>query len=232
MRRALVMCLTVGALLALSAPASATPAAVDINDYAFMAPDVRVAPGETVTWRFRAADSHNVKSDAGQAETFLSGVPRVGGPDFVRRFDKVGRFTYFCELHPEMIGSVAGGRARPDGARPHPPERQPRSLLRAGPWLPAPGHATALPAVRALHGARLHRDGQAPRPAAPPPEGPPGSGPAVICASGAAGCSPGATRAAAGVRRRGQPLGDQARPDAGQVALIASLAELTNISRA
>lgn len=100
------MCLTVGALLALSAPASATPAAVDIKDYSFMAPDVRIAPGETVTWRFRAADSHNVKSDAGQAETFLSGVPRVGGPDYVRRFDKVGRFTYFCELHPEMIGSV------------------------------------------------------------------------------------------------------------------------------
>lgn len=106
MRSALVMSMTVGVLLAVAAPASATPASVNIDDYAFLAPDVRIAPGEAVTWHFRGQDQHNVKSDPGQAETFLSGLPRAGGPDFVRRFDKVGRFTYTCELHPEMIGSV------------------------------------------------------------------------------------------------------------------------------
>ena len=98
--------MTVVALLAVSAPASATPASVDIVDYAFLAPDVRIAPGETVTWHFQGMDQHNVMSDAGQADSFLSGPPRAGGPDFVRRFDKLGRFTYTCQLHPEMIGSV------------------------------------------------------------------------------------------------------------------------------
>ena len=57
-------------------------------------------------------------SDPGQAESFRSGDPRVTGPDYVRRFDKLGRFTYFCEVHLTMIGSVRV--AVPDTLAPSP----------------------------------------------------------------------------------------------------------------
>ena len=106
MRRALAMSLLAGLLVALAVPAAAVPATVDIVDFDYAPREARIVPGESVTWRFRGAQDHTVTSDAGQAEAFASGAPRIGGADFVHRFDHLGRFTYFCIVHPDMRGSV------------------------------------------------------------------------------------------------------------------------------
>ena len=106
MRRALAISVITGALLAVGVPAGAVSRSVDVVDIEYKPHEVRVSPGETVTWHFRGALDHTVTSNPGQAETFSSGAPRSGGPDFVHQFTKLGRFTYTCTVHPEMTGAV------------------------------------------------------------------------------------------------------------------------------
>jgi plastocyanin len=105
-RRALAIAITSGVMLVVGAPAGAVSRSVDVADIEYKPHEVRIAPGETVTWHFRGALDHTVTSDPGQAETFSSGGPRSGGPDFVHQFTKLGRYTYTCTVHPEMTGAV------------------------------------------------------------------------------------------------------------------------------
>lgn len=106
MRRALAISVITAALLAVGAPAGAVSRSVDVVDFDYKPREVRVAPGETVTWRFTGGSDHTVTSDPGQAESFNSGAPRSGGPNLVHQFTKLGRFTYTCTVHPEMTGAV------------------------------------------------------------------------------------------------------------------------------
>jgi plastocyanin len=63
---------------------------------------VEVKVGETVTWINDDSGRHTVTSKDG---TFDSGVMGKG-QSFSFTFDKAGEYPYFCEPHPNMVGTV------------------------------------------------------------------------------------------------------------------------------
>ncbi|HET9983885.1 MAG TPA: plastocyanin/azurin family copper-binding protein [Longimicrobiales bacterium] len=83
-----------------------TPAAggstVRMTDNRFGPLEVRIAQGGTVHWVNDGPSSHTVTSDAG---AFDSGV-KAKGAAFDQTFATKGTFTYHCNIHPEMTGTV------------------------------------------------------------------------------------------------------------------------------
>lgn len=84
---------------------AATPvhaAEVAIKDFAFVPATLEVAVGDTVTWVNRDESPHQVVS-----ETKLF---RSGGLDTGERFSFTvsapGRYSYFCGMHPQMVGTL------------------------------------------------------------------------------------------------------------------------------
>lgn len=63
---------------------------------------VEVKVGETVTWVNDDSARHTVTSKDG---TFDSGMMGKG-QSFSYTFDKAGEYSYFCEPHPTMVGTV------------------------------------------------------------------------------------------------------------------------------
>jgi plastocyanin len=74
-----------------------------IQDFAFDPPHIQVAVGATVTWtQGTDEEPHTATADD---ETFDSGVLEEGDT-FPFTFEEAGEFSYFCEIHPEMLGLV------------------------------------------------------------------------------------------------------------------------------
>ena len=73
---------------------AAAPAAVDIRDNFFDPREVRIEPGDTITWTDRGLRPHTVTSDTG---LFDSGTISAG--DFSFTFEKKGTYYYHCRLH-------------------------------------------------------------------------------------------------------------------------------------
>jgi plastocyanin len=96
--------------LTLASPALAADASVNIFDFEFIAKEVQVGVGETVTWNFVAA-GHTTTSDRGQPESWNSGPePGPPGTSFTHTFDTPGRFSYVCFPHRSfMKGTVVVG---------------------------------------------------------------------------------------------------------------------------
>jgi plastocyanin len=63
---------------------------------------VEVKVGETVTWINDDSGRHTVTSKDG---VFDSGMMEKG-QSFSYTFDKAGEYPYFCEPHPNMVGTV------------------------------------------------------------------------------------------------------------------------------
>jgi plastocyanin len=103
------------ALIALSvvgAAASASPsddgahksatAAVTIGDNFFKPAKLRVKPRTTVSWTNNGSNPHTVTQQGGG---FDSGN-LSSGERFSRTFKRLGKFSYFCEIHPTMTAKV------------------------------------------------------------------------------------------------------------------------------
>jgi plastocyanin len=90
---------------ALSAP-PATPAAVSVSvsiqDYAFVAPSITIAPGTTVVWTNKDDDPHTVTADDGSFDSKGLGQ----GDSYTHVFATAGRYPYHCAAHPFMKGVV------------------------------------------------------------------------------------------------------------------------------
>jgi plastocyanin len=87
-------------------------AAVSIVDFAFQPASVEVAAGSTVTWTNTGQAPHTVTADDG---AFDSGQ-LAPGASFSQTFDTAGTFTYHCNIHPQMTGTIivtggGGGQA-------------------------------------------------------------------------------------------------------------------------
>jgi plastocyanin len=83
-------------------PAEATTEVL-IQDFAFDPPHIEVQVGDTVTWtQGTDEEPHTATADD---ETFDSGVLEEGDT-FPFTFTEAGEFSYFCEIHPEMLGLV------------------------------------------------------------------------------------------------------------------------------
>jgi plastocyanin len=63
---------------------------------------VEVKVGETVTWINDDSGRHTVTSKDGVFDSGIMGK----GQSFSFTFDKAGEYQYFCEPHPNMVGTV------------------------------------------------------------------------------------------------------------------------------
>ncbi len=113
---------TVALVLCSVAPAGAHPGhgaesvTVDGDAFRYAPTEVTVGVGESVIWFWQGAvaRNHSVTTDPGQAEWFDSdsgGPPtnetHPAGDSFSHTFREEGRFTYHCQVHPEMAGVVS-----------------------------------------------------------------------------------------------------------------------------
>lgn len=84
--------------------ANAATVAVSIDSFAFGPASVTVATGDTVTWTNNEAGiPHTATSDT--SGVFNSGTLN-SGVSFSHTFTTAGTFTYHCNIHPAMTGSV------------------------------------------------------------------------------------------------------------------------------
>ncbi len=90
------------ALLAQAQPSSAPTVVVHMKNFAFVPATVQIKPGDVVEWVNDDDDAHTVDSSR---HLFAS-----GGLDthdaWEHAFKTPGTFTYFCDLHPYMKGTV------------------------------------------------------------------------------------------------------------------------------
>ena len=87
---------------------------VDIEDFDFEPADVAIQPGDTVMWVNRGNTPHTVTSDDGLFDSEALNP----GESFMFTFPEAGTFSYHCEIHPFMTGSVSVGAAGGGGGTP------------------------------------------------------------------------------------------------------------------
>ena len=82
--------------------AEAAAAAVDIENFAFTAPTLTVAAGTTVKWTNHDDIPHTVLAVDGSFHS----TAMDSSDTFAFTFTKPGVYSYFCSLHPKMVGKV------------------------------------------------------------------------------------------------------------------------------
>src|SRR4051794_3981709 len=117
--RAIVTALSLAALVPATASAAAT---VDIVGKSFGPTAVNVAPGDSVTWNWNSGP-HNVHVISGP-QSFDSGIKDTGGT-YTHTLTAAGTYTYQCDVHPSMRGTVVVGQA---GAAPAAVDAAPAAL--------------------------------------------------------------------------------------------------------
>ncbi|MDQ3694176.1 MAG: amidase [Chloroflexota bacterium] len=83
-------------------PPLAGRAEIEIRSNANRPSAVEVAVGTTLTWISRDGHAHTV-TDLGGA---FDSSPLYEGAAFAYTFSEAGRFTYICDYHHQMLGSV------------------------------------------------------------------------------------------------------------------------------
>ena len=75
---------------------------VIVRGFTFTPAEVRVRPGDRITWVNCDPDLHTSTADGGQWSSPLLST----GDAFTHTFDAVGDFPYHCEPHPFMTARV------------------------------------------------------------------------------------------------------------------------------
>ena len=87
-------------------PPDVVPTIVTVRDNTFDPPEMIVSPNTTVTWQWAADGMHNVTFNPANA-TDPTNSPTQAFGTFERRFVDLGKFDYYCTIHPDsMRGSV------------------------------------------------------------------------------------------------------------------------------
>lgn len=98
-----VAALAAAGFLAFGAARAAAPAAaVTIDNFSFAPMTLTVTAGATVTWTNDDDIPHTVRAVDGSFHS----PPMDSGDSFSLAFAKPGVYTYFCSIHPKMIGKV------------------------------------------------------------------------------------------------------------------------------
>lgn len=114
-----LLALAATALALAAPPALAADATVTIADFKFQPATVTIKVGDSVTWTNDQADvSHTVTAKTGA--TFDSGKLATGDT-YTETFDKAGTISYFCEIHPNMMGTIVVEAAAPSAGATQPP---------------------------------------------------------------------------------------------------------------
>lgn len=74
---------------------------VTIADLAFSPADITVKAGETVEWVNNDFVDHTATAKNGDWDVMIP-----AGKSAHQKMTKVGTFTYFCRVHPDMIGTI------------------------------------------------------------------------------------------------------------------------------
>jgi len=134
----------VGPSLIGAAPAGAATVALSVHDFAFSPSTLTIAAGTTVTVTNTGESTHTWSSDPGDAQQWNSG-DIAPGSSFSVTFTKAGRFTYHCNFHPSMTGTVLVVAATPATATP--PTTVPPTTTTPGQHPPTTTSATVVPAA-------------------------------------------------------------------------------------
>jgi plastocyanin len=109
-RTALITLLGLGIL---AAPAGAADHNITVANNAFTPADITINQGDNVNWNWTGPDgNHSTTTDTSQSETWDSDPNNPfpnhpAGFRFSWTFQKVGKFAYFCKVHPStMRGTV------------------------------------------------------------------------------------------------------------------------------
>lgn len=78
------------------------PTAPVIEGFAFNPDPIEIGQGDTVTWTNNDDFAHTVTADD---DSFDSGNIESGAT-FEQTFDETGDFTYHCNIHSQMTGTV------------------------------------------------------------------------------------------------------------------------------
>jgi plastocyanin len=82
--------------------AGPTAADVNIENFAFSAPTITVAAGTTVKWTNNDDIPHTVRAVDGSFHSKAMDTADT----YAFTFAKPGVYSYFCSLHPKMVGKV------------------------------------------------------------------------------------------------------------------------------
>jgi plastocyanin len=75
---------------------------VAIDNFTFNPAPVTVPVGASVTWTNDDDVPHTVRADDGSFHS----KPMDSGDSFSMTFTKPGVYSYFCSIHPKMVGKV------------------------------------------------------------------------------------------------------------------------------
>jgi len=122
------------------APARAADAAVGIQNFSFQPQGVTINVGDTVTWTMKdMGTQHTVTANDGS----FSSSNLSTGNTFAHTFGQAGTFSYHCNIHPSMTGTVTVVGAAPPATQPPAPAPAPAPSPQ-----PAPAAAPAPTAPR------------------------------------------------------------------------------------
>ena len=142
-----LLCLPfVGPSTGLTSPVRGATHAVQIGDGFFSPASLTVAVGDTITWTNGDDSPHTVTGaafDSGNLE---------GGQTFSFTFQESGTFTYACQYHDEMVGTITVVAGAGGSGQQAPAAATPAPSAAAAPAAPAPD-APAPDAPTASHAA-------------------------------------------------------------------------------
>ena len=84
----------------------ATPAKVDIVDFAFGPSPIVITAGSSVTWTNKDAFAHTVKFAATASSPAEESPSLATEQTFKKSFATPGTYTYICGIHNSMVGTV------------------------------------------------------------------------------------------------------------------------------
>lgn len=103
----LVTAVLIASVLALAPQSSrAASQTVAAKDNRFVPEEIRIDPGDTVTWNNQGSRTHDVRADDG---SFKSGDMRSGTGTFQHTFPKEGYYEYYCRYHGGKNGVGMSG---------------------------------------------------------------------------------------------------------------------------
>jgi len=116
-------------------PPPAAPGNVQVFDFDYAPRDLTVTVGASVRFENVGAKKHTVTANDG---SFDSGLMATGDA-YSHTFDQLGTFQYYCDLHPDMVGSVTVRVSSTSGSAWPAPPGVPQNLLYNEVWDPKTG---------------------------------------------------------------------------------------------
>ncbi len=101
-----IACSSAGTPAATKAPAGPSGATVNIKSFAFGPATVTISKGQSVVFTNSDGTTHTVSSGVAPNKDGKFDKEIANGSEATISFDSTGTFTYFCNIHQTMKGTV------------------------------------------------------------------------------------------------------------------------------